>query len=394
MMYSAGISRKVAPRFTFDLLKAAPKRLSSSAGAAGNRLSGRSRFYKEVGIQYLEIAPWEDIEKSSSSTTTSNRESDNITSPISAGVDGTQSATGVHHIPQSKKKSMCLEQILTPRCPGEESTANDGNDNDSNNNTSWYGITLDGRKVSTPMGQTLSVPSETLAYMIAAEWDSQTKKLQPSNMPLMTLACTALDQAAIHPKFYRDAALQYLPTDTTCFWADPTEDRLLHRRQQQAWKGLHNFCAKRLDGASPTTAFGIEGILMSRKRDEKPNSGLPHPDELTKAAIKWTHSLDAWQLVALNSIAAQAKSFLIAFSMLESAGMYIANDDGTITTDASSTPFSDITQASEASRVEEEFQIGVWGLVEGQHDYDRLNSSVQLHSASLFAKTILFEQNK
>ena len=64
------------------------------------------------------------------------------------------------------------------------------------------------------MGQTLAVPSETLAYMIAAEWDGQLKELQPSNMPLMTLACTALDQAAMHPQFYRDAALKYLLTDT------------------------------------------------------------------------------------------------------------------------------------------------------------------------------------
>jgi ATP synthase F1 complex assembly factor 2 len=165
----------------------------------------------------LEIPPWEDIKKITSSTTTpSNNNNDNdndtVASPISAGVDGTQSATGVHHIPQSKK-SLGLEKILTPRVPGQDGN-DSNNNNDTTNTTSWYGITLDGRKVSTPMGQTLAVPSETLAYMIAAEWDLQTKALQPSNMPLMTLACTALDQAAIHPQFYRDSALQYLPTDT------------------------------------------------------------------------------------------------------------------------------------------------------------------------------------
>ena len=177
----------------------------SSAGAAGNRLSGRSRFYKEVGVQTLVIPPWEDIKNISAA---SDGETDTVASPISAGVDGSQSATGVHHIPEDTKISS-LEQALTPRNPGTESSS-------EGNSTSWYGITLDGRKVSTPMGQTLAVPSETLAYMIAAEWDSQTKELQPSNMPLMTLACTALDQAAVHPQFYRDAALQYLPTDTVC----------------------------------------------------------------------------------------------------------------------------------------------------------------------------------
>ena len=138
---------------------------------------------------------------------------------------------------------------------------------------------------------------------------------------------------------------------------------------------------------------------MSRKRgDEKPKAGLPHPDVLMEAGTRWTNSLDAWQLVALNSIATQAKSFLIAFAMLESAGIALGNnsngsDNGTKTTTTNS-PFSDVVKASEASRVEEEFQISVWGMVEGQHDYDRLNTSVQLHSANLFAKTILLENNE
>jgi chaperone required for assembly of F1-ATPase len=59
--------------------------------------------------------------------------------------------------------------------------------------------------------------------------------------------------------------------------------------------------------------MGIEGILMSRKRDAKPYAGLPHPTELVQAARNWTESLDAWQLVALNSINSQAKSFLVGF---------------------------------------------------------------------------------
>ena len=219
MIYpAAAVSRKAGQRFALGLFKTTTvsMRSSSSAGAAGNRLSGRSRFYKEVGIQSLAAAPWESIDKPSSSSTASNDESDTIASPISAGVDGTQSATGVHHIPKSDETSSSLEQMLRPRLPGlKPAEPKKTNDNDINSNKNpWYGITLDGRKVSTPMGKTLAVPSESLAYMIAAEWDSQTKELQPSNMPLMTLACTALDQVAYHPQFYRDAALQYLPTDT------------------------------------------------------------------------------------------------------------------------------------------------------------------------------------
>jgi ATP synthase F1 complex assembly factor 2 len=42
----------------------------------------------------------------------------------------------------------------------------------------------------------------------------------------------------------------------------------------------------------------------------------------------------------------------------------------------------------QAARVEEEFQIESWGVVEGQHDYDRLNCSVQMHAAVLLCNSL------
>lgn len=65
-----------------------------------------------------------------------------------------------------------------------------------------------------------------------------------------------------------------------------------------------------------------------------------------------------------------------------------ANKDGTLPP-----PFASMAEAVEASRVEEELQISIWGMVEGQHDYDRLNASIQLHSAHLFAKSILLDNH-
>merc|ERR1712238_935 len=42
----------------------------------------------------------------------------------------------------------------------------------------------------------------------------------------------------------------------------------------------------------------------------------------------------------------------------------------------------------DASRVEEEFQISSWGLVEGGHDYDRLNCSVAVRSCVVLLSSI------
>lgn len=36
------------------------------------------------------------------------------------------------------------------------------------------------------------------------------------------------------------------------------------------------------------------------------------------------------------------------------------------------------------SRLEEEFQVEIWGLVEGGHDLDRLNNSVSLSAINTF----------
>jgi ATP synthase F1 complex assembly factor 2 len=150
---------------------------------------------------------------------------------------------------------------------------------------------------------------------------------------------------------------------------------VLHRRQEQAWKELHSFVQERFDHAPAFAMGATEGMLMARKRGkQKPSAGLPHPPSLSKQASEWTQTLDAWHLVALSSMCSQAKSFLVAWAMLEP-----------------NSPLKDMTKAIAASRVEEEFQISSWGLVEGGHDYDRLNCSIQLHSAKLFAKTIAMD---
>jgi hypothetical protein len=181
------------------------------------RLAGRLRFYKQVGV--VEVSPpWED-----SNSSDKDADDDTVESPISAGVDGTASASGVQHLSSKHVASTTKEDLkwmLSPRSPGSMDVKKDDNP------TQWFGIALDGRTIQTPMGQKLAVPSQSLAYAIAAEWDAQVQHLQPADMPIMTLACTALDQAAYHPQVYRDQAMNFLPTDTvsSCLYAVPAEN--------------------------------------------------------------------------------------------------------------------------------------------------------------------------
>ena len=170
---------------------------SSKNSTSRDTLAGRLRFYKQVGVTAVS-PPWEKGHLPSSAF---------VACPISAGVDGSQSASGVDHLLQGESDTNNLRTILSPRSPGE---------NETTCVEDWFGVTLDGKTIRSPMGQILAVPSESLAFAIAAEWDAQRKYLQPSQMPLMTFVCTALDQAAMRPHVYREQCLAYLLTDTVC----------------------------------------------------------------------------------------------------------------------------------------------------------------------------------
>ncbi len=52
-----------------------------------------------------------------------------------------------------------------------------------------------------------------------------------------------------------------------------------------------------------------------------------------------------------------------------------------------------VQQAITASRIEEEFQTEIWGVVEGGHDMDRLNNSVQLNSVGCFLGLYLSDKD-
>jgi len=335
-----------------------------TAAAADRTLSGRRRFFKNVGIA-PSIAPVKP-DKNNKVTNGDNT----VQSPISAGVDGTQSATGVN---TSIKDSSKWTLRLNP------------NKHDDNNKEEWYSVTLDGRAIRTPLGLPFALPSPALALAVASEWDSQKTYLQPAQMPIMTLCCTAIDQVASDPTAHQTDIIRYLRNDTSCYWADPTEDRVLNRQQVQAWAKLHETVSSELlelpDDLGPAQAVGgSDALLISRKSDGNKMSGLPHPPLLVEKAKKWIDSLDAWTLTALYSACAESKSFFIAAAMIFEATQHAKGQCKVATRDPK--------WAVQAARVEEEFNIEMWGLVEGGHDYDRLNSSIQMHAASFVAQNV------
>ncbi|RHY09378.1 hypothetical protein DYB25_008730 [Aphanomyces astaci] len=102
-----------------------------------------------------------------------------------------------------------------------------------------YCITLDGKKVRTPSRSLLQLPTKALAATVAMEWDAQREVIQPTTMPIMTLASTALDHWDF--EFIIEELMKYLQTDTICFPVESQHQEKLATRQEKKWQPLRKW---------------------------------------------------------------------------------------------------------------------------------------------------------
>ncbi len=125
-----------------------------------------------------------------------------------------------------------------------------------------YSITLDGRVLKTPGRNPLILPNLNLAMSIAAEWDAQTNKrmgIQPVNMPMMSIASTAIDQIQVDRTHAVDTCMRYLPTDTALFHA-PDYDRILQAKQKKHFLPVLEWAQKEL-GLNLATSQSMAGRI-------------------------------------------------------------------------------------------------------------------------------------
>ena len=94
-------------------------------------------------------------------------------------------------------------------------------------------IKLDSRTVRSPAGALLKLPSSELAMAVAREWMAQGETINPSSMPLFSLAVTVVDRVMPKQTAIINELTSYGGNDLLCYWA---EDEDLAGRQQQQWQ--------------------------------------------------------------------------------------------------------------------------------------------------------------
>ena len=187
-----------------------------------------------------------------------------------------------------------------------------------------YAVLLDGRAVKTPGKKTLQLPTFALAEAIAEEWAAQGEEINPGAMPLMQLACSALDLLREHRAHEIGELAGYGGTEMLCYRAERPES--LVERQEALWQPLLDWASRALDAPLTPT----RGILHQ-----------PQPEASLQALRRQVEACDDMQLAGLSLSVRTSGSLIIGLALTV----------GEINAE----------QAYEAAELDASYQIELWG---------------------------------
>ncbi|XP_010441223.1 PREDICTED: ATP synthase mitochondrial F1 complex assembly factor 2-like [Camelina sativa] len=213
-------------------------------------------------------------------------------------------------------------------------------------------VMLDYRTLKTPSKRPLKLRSVALAKAIAAEWEYQlTEGIRPFTMPLMRLACTALERVPLTRSKIIEHLARKLHQDLVFFRAPEDNDLTsdVHEIQVESIDPLLEWVESKF-GVKPKVYSSIFG----GKQDDK----------LVKAVEDLLKKTNDGELASIDALQASAHSIVIAL------GIFCGK--------------LQIDDAIKLIRLEEDLQVDKWGLVEGGHDIDIADLKVQIASATVF----------
>lgn len=162
-----------------------------------------------------------------------------------------------------------------------------------------FGVLLDARRLRTPAGAPLQLPSRALAEAMAREWNAQEEFIAPTTMPVTQLAFAAIDWTARGRAERIEHVAAYGATDLCCHRAETPSE--LVQRQHAAWDPIVSWGEAALGVRLPV----VNGVIAA-------------PVEAQSIETLRAHAaaLDDFALTALSQATALTGSVLIAFAIL------------------------------------------------------------------------------
>lgn len=209
-----------------------------------------------------------------------------------------------------------------------------------------YELTLDGRKLRTPVGSVFRVKNYLLALAIANEWRSQ---MDMKHMHLTTLTNTVIDNPMrATAESLAESVSEFLSTDTLCFRSkEPAE---LVQLEQELWDPLIHWFAKHTESDLTVTT-------------EVSGTG-PVPDA-TRQTFRTQLLNESFPiLVGMNFAAENLKSAILCMALMQHK--------------------ISVQEAVRLSRLETEYQVTQWGKF-ATHDADETQVRSRVAAGILFA---------
>ena len=173
---------------------------------------------------------------------------------------------------------------------------------------SGWGVALDNKRVRTPAGKPLLVPTERLAQAIADEWNAPGETVDPRAMALTGLASAAIDVVSPDSEAIAAGLAKYGESDLACYRAEAPRE--LVARQAEKWDGLLAWARRRFDVDFRTTC----GIVH-----------VPQADATVQRLAHAVAALDPFRLAGLSPLVTIGGSLVTALAVLEGA---IPPDEG------------------------------------------------------------------
>ena len=156
---------------------------------------------------------------------------------------------------------------------------------------------LDDRRIRTPAGTYVTVPTRALAEAIAAEWQAQRECIDPAGMPLTRLSNTIIDGVAKVCAPVAAEVVKYIRSDLLFYRAETPSG--LIARQTEYWDPILAW-ARETYGAHFMLAQGV---------------GFVRQPEPAVAAMAAAIPTDPWRLGAVSAMTTLTGSALIAIAV-------------------------------------------------------------------------------
>ena len=147
---------------------------------------------------------------------------------------------------------------------------------------SGFTVALDGRLIRTPGRAPLMLPVLALAEAVAGEWAAQEEVVRPPAMPLMGLACTAIDIVAPRRAAVVAEIADFGATDLLCYRAE--QPPILVERQAALWQPLLDWASSSL-GAPLNTTAGALAVAQPEDSLAALGQAVEVHDDLALAAL-------------------------------------------------------------------------------------------------------------